>query len=171
MVYRLVEPDIGLNERHDMKQVISIFAIVICLMASSVAHALPMYGTRIVYFNTAGKVVGLEVNLCKPGGNKGNALQAGVTSQYLRRDETVCSGQTTRWVCREVSDVTVCDFESVDVGYGVYATQVNLPPGLSLSDSNSVYQPDGINYPEIWSVGIDNVKADILNSGGVWSDI
>jgi hypothetical protein len=154
-----------------MKQFFAILVVVIGLMVSSSADAVPMYGTRTVYFNAGGRVVGLEVNLCKPGGNKGNALQAGVTSQYLRRDETVCSGQTTRWVCGEVSNTTVCGFEAVDVGYGVYATQVNLPPGLSLSDSNAVYQPDGINYPEIWSVGIENVKADILNSGGTWSDI
>ena len=69
-----------------------------------------------------------------------------------------------------MSNVTICQYYIVDVGYGVYATAVNLPPGLSLTDSNAVYEPDGINYPEIWSVGIENVKADILNSGGTWSD-
>lgn len=154
-----------------MNKVILGTLVVLGLIASDIAIAVPMYGVRVVYFNTSGRVEGIEVQLCKPGGNKGNALTAGsLTSPYYRIDETVCSGETSRLVCTEINYVTVCDYVAVYVGFGVYTRYAKLPPGMTLTESEAVYNPDGINYPEIWSAGIENVKADILNSGGTWSD-
>ena len=148
---------------------------VLGLIISTAAAAVPMYGVRTVYFNASGRVQGIEVQLCKPGGNGGNALAAGsLNSPYYRIDETVCSGETLRQVCHgemaQGNYYILCGYELVDVGWGVYTRLAKLPAGMTLEDSMAVYNPDGANYPEIWSVGIESVKADILNSGGTWSD-